>query len=65
MRGVDDARIVAGGDATLGSCELTEVSAAGTLRVREAVNSRLVARQVILSGRLRGGSAVPQLSVLV
>lgn len=65
VRGGDDARIVAGGDATLGSCEVAEVSAAGTLRVREAVNSRLVARQVMVTGRMRGGSAVAELSVVV
>lgn len=65
VRGGDDARIVAGGDATLGSCEVAEVSAGGTLRVREAVNSRLVAREVVVTGRLRGGSAVAEVSVVV
>jgi uncharacterized protein (DUF342 family) len=64
-RGGDAARIVAGTDATLRSCEQADVTACGTLRVRDSVSSRLCAERVLVSGRMRGGSAVAEAWVRV
>jgi hypothetical protein len=57
VRGGDDARVIAEQDVTLKSCEAAEVTSGALLRVQEAVNSRLHGRQVIVTGRLRGGAA--------
>jgi uncharacterized protein len=57
VRGGDGARVIAEHDVTLKSCEAAEVTAGAVLRVREAVNSQLHGRQVVVSGRLRGGAA--------
>jgi uncharacterized protein len=57
VRGGDDARVIAEHDVTLKSCESAEVTAGAVLRVREAVNSQLQGRQVVVTGRLRGGAA--------
>ncbi len=65
VRGGDDARVVAEHDVTLKSCESAEVSAGRVLRVQEAVNSRLRGRQVVVTGRLRGGAAVAEHSLSV
>lgn len=63
VRGGDEARVVAGADVTLKSCEAADVTAQKTLRVQESVNSALHAEHVVITGRLRGGSAVAELSV--
>ena len=65
VRGGDDARIVAGADVTLKSCESGEVTAQGVLSVQEAVNSTLCGRTVIVTGRVRGGSAIAESAVKV
>lgn len=65
VRGGDAARVIAEHDATLKSCENAEVTAGGALRVQEAVNSQLQARQIIVTGRLRGGSALAETSLSV
>ncbi len=65
VRGGDESRIVAGADATLRSCESADVTALGWLRVQEAVNSSLSAHHVLVTGRMRGGSAVAEASVRV
>lgn len=57
VRGGDGARVVAEQDVTLRSCESAEVTSGRVLRVQEAVNSQLQGRRVVVSGRLRGGSA--------
>lgn len=63
VRGGDESRVVAGADVTLKSCEAADVTAQKTLRVQESVNSALHAEHVVITGRLRGGSAVAELSV--
>ncbi len=65
VRGGDDARVIAEHDATLKSCESAEVTAGGVLRVQEAVNSQLRGRQIVVTGRLRGGAAVAEHSLIV
>lgn len=60
VRGGDDGRVVAGHDATIKSCENAEVTAGGTLRVHEAVSSELHGADVIVAGRLRGGSVTAE-----
>lgn len=65
VRGGDDARIVAGSDAALRSCENADVTASRTVRVRDSVSSRLCGGQVLVSGRLRGGSALAETLVQV
>jgi uncharacterized protein (DUF342 family) len=65
VRGGDDARVVAEHDATIKSAESAEITAGGVLRVQEAVNSQLRGQQIIVSGRLRGGAAVAEQSLLV
>jgi hypothetical protein len=57
VRGGDGARVIAEHDATIKSCESAEVTAGAAVRVQEAVNSQLHGRQVVVSGRLRGGGA--------
>ena len=57
VRGGDDARVMAEHDVTLKSCESAEVTAGAVLRVKEAVNSQLQGRRVVVAGRLRGGVA--------
>jgi uncharacterized protein (DUF342 family) len=65
VRGGDDAQVVAEHDVTIRSGEAAEVTAGAVLRVQEAVNSQLRARQVIVTGRLRGGAAVAESSLRV
>jgi len=65
VRGGDDARVIAGHDATLKSCEAADVTAFGSLRVQEAVNSQLSGQQVLVTGRLRGGSALAERTLVV
>lgn len=65
VRGGDGARVIAEHDATIKSCESADVTAGGVLRVREAVNSELHGREVLVSGRLRGGTAAAELRVSV
>jgi hypothetical protein len=65
VRGGDDARVVAGADVTLKSCEAADVTALGTLSVQEAVNSTLSARSLSVTGRIRGGSAIAETAVKV
>lgn len=65
VRGGDDGRVVAVHDATIKSCENADVTAGGTLRVQEAVNSELAGGQIIVTGRLRGGSARAERSLNV
>jgi len=60
VRGGDDARVIAEHDVTLKSCEAAEVTAGAVLRVQEAVNSQLQARDVRVAGRLRGGAATAE-----
>jgi len=57
VRGGDGARVVAEHDVTIKSCESAEVTSGAVLRVQEAVNSQLQGRQVVITGRLRGGAA--------
>ena len=54
----DDSKLVAGGDATIRSCERAMVVAGGTLRAQEAVTSELCAHRVEVPGRVRGGKVV-------
>lgn len=65
VRGGDDARIVAGTDITLRSCENADVTAGRMLAVREVVSSRVCAEEVRISGRMRGGTAVAETRVQV
>lgn len=65
VRGGDGARVVAEHDATIKSCEAAEVTAGAVLRVQEAVNSQLSARQVFVAGRMRGGTATAELRLSV
>jgi hypothetical protein len=65
VRGGDSGRVLAEHDVTIRTCESAEVAALGVLRVRDAVNSQLQAQQVIVSGRLRGGSTIGERSVIV
>lgn len=65
VRGGDDGKIIAEADVVIRACESASVTARGTLRVRESVNSELSARHVVVSGRLRGGKATAELSVQV
>jgi hypothetical protein len=65
VRGGDGARVVAEHDVTIKSCESAELTAGAALRVQEAVNSRLQGRQVLVTGRLRGGSACAEQSLKV
>ena len=60
VRGGDDARVVAEHDVTLKSCESADITAGAVLRVQEAVNSQLRGRQVVVTGRLRGGGATAE-----
>lgn len=65
VRGGDDARVIAEHDVTLKSCESADVTSGATLRVHEAVNSQLHGRQVVVTGRLRGGAASAERCLLV
>ena len=60
VRGGDDARVIADHDVTIKSCETAEVTAGAVLRVQEAVNSQLRGRQIVVTGRLRGGGATAE-----
>jgi hypothetical protein len=60
VRGGDDSRVVAAHDATIKSCENAQIAAGGTLCVQEAVGSELRAAEVVVTGRLRGGSAAAE-----
>lgn len=65
VRGGDGARLVGEHDVTIKSCESAEVTAGAVLRVQEAVNSQLQGRRVVVTGRLRGGTASAEHSLLV
>jgi hypothetical protein len=60
VRGGDGARVIAEHDVTLKSCEGADVTAGAVLRVQQAVNSQLRGRQIVVSGRLRGGAATAE-----
>jgi hypothetical protein len=57
--------VIAEHDVTVKSCESADVTAGGALRVREAVNSELHGREVLVSGRLRGGTVTAERHVSV
>ncbi|HVY30382.1 MAG TPA: FapA family protein [Polyangiaceae bacterium] len=57
VRGGDGSSVVATHDATIKSCESANVSAGGKLSVQEAVSSELCGGELVVTGRLRGGSA--------
>ena len=63
--GGDAGRVIAEHDVTLKSCESAEISAGTALRVQEAVNSQLRAQHVVVAGRLRGGAAIAERSLVV
>jgi uncharacterized protein (DUF342 family) len=65
VRGGDEGRVIAEHDVTIKSCETADVTAGGALRVQEAVNSRLCGAHVVVTGRLRGGSAVAASTLVV
>lgn len=65
VRGGEAASVFAQGDVTVRSCESAQVTACGTLRTQEAVNSRLAGAHVVVTSRLRGGSASAESSVTV
>ncbi|HXK20218.1 MAG TPA: FapA family protein [Polyangiaceae bacterium] len=65
VRGGDAARVVAAHDVTINSCEAADVSAGGVLRVQDAVNSQLSGQYVVVTGRLRGGAALAETSLIV
>lgn len=65
VRGGDEARLVAAHDATIKSCENADVTVGGALRVQEAVSSELHGAEVVVTGRLRGGSAVAERRIAV
>jgi hypothetical protein len=65
VRGGDDARVIAEHDVTIKSCESADVTAGAVLRAHEAVNSQLCGAEVVVTGRLRGGSATAERRVSV
>jgi hypothetical protein len=65
VRGGDGGRVIAEHDVTAKSCETADVTAGGTIRVQESVNSRLCGQHVFVAGRLRGGAAIAGLSLVV
>jgi hypothetical protein len=65
VRGGDDSKVVAEHDATLRSCEAAEVVAGGVLTVQDAVNSQLRGRRVLVAGRMRGGIATAEQTLVV
>jgi uncharacterized protein len=65
IRGGDGCMVCAGGDLASRHAESANLYANGLLTLQESVNSRLVASEVHVKGKMRGGAAVAEVNIAV
>jgi uncharacterized protein (DUF342 family) len=65
IRGGDGCMVCAGGDLASRHAESATLYANGLLTLQESINSRLVASEVHVKGKMRGGAAVAEVNITV